>query len=690
MELDHVVTEGKAEEAEQGGAAVAILNALRGAQKFFPEDKNWAEDEATERFVMQEVIPLLQEARDERGNLGEEWNAVRNMEMLVHDSGRRYLGRSTAYLPVYLQNLNTITSNLMRGLFPSDDYLDVFDRRDGSSKKAKATKTYLQYEFDHIANLRVKMRPFIRQFAGYGTSILKRWYKKDLRYQGKVKKGAGGPSTPLLYNFEEQPYYEGLYVTVRSIFDWYIYPITSNTLDEALMVFEDMDVHRDTVLKMRDSGRWLKDVCEYLLAGGGTQENFASNQAQHRAVANASGELPGRRSANYGSLHTLTEIWTYLQLPNGAYLPGEKIRPVPVKVVVADGRVLEVRRNPNFDQKAPYEEARLNTRPGFFYGRGFGSTVQAMQYLANDFANQTNDCGSYTLNPILKVNPVELVGPLTPMRPGAPFYTTNPDKGIVFDRPPGDIIQYGIQLINTYVGMSKDFGGAPPILQGASGGQAGRTATQAQLQQRNASLPLQDIVGDVELNTMVSLMRATWMLGLQYRDQKILALAAGQPIEIDKEMLLLDADFRWCASSQAVNQWQRAQQSMQMLQLAISPPMLQQLMQNGLTVNPAPLMEKLYTDGFGFRGFEQFVVPIPQAPGVPGMPPGPSGPPGSGAPPPGASPPGAPLPGDRVRSAVEQVGGEPGFAAPGEGEDFMQVRDEADAMAAMMGGEEAF
>jgi len=45
--------------------------------------------------------------------------------------------------------------------------------------------------------------------------------------------------------------------------------------------------------------------------------------------------------------------------------------------------------------------------------------------------------------------------------------------------------------------------------------------------------------------------------------------------------------------------------------------------------------------------------------------------------------------GDRARSALEQLGGMMGpgaEAAPGEAEDFMDVRSGADDMAAMLGG----
>jgi hypothetical protein len=134
--------------------------------------------------------------------------------------------------------------------------------------------------------------------------------------------------------------------------------------------------------------------------------------------------------------------------------------------------------------------------------------------------------------------------------------------------------------------------------------------------------------------------------------------------------------WKWVASSQAINRQQRAAQSIQFLQAAANPAVMQLLMQQGKIVNPEPILRRIWEDGLGQRNFESVIAPMPMMPMMPG--PGGGGPPGAGVP---------SQPGGDPRSAVEQApGGQPGMdAAPGEAEEFMNVRGGADAMAALAG-----
>ena len=99
--------------------------------------------------------------------------------------------------------------------------------------------------------------------------------------------------------------------------------------------------------------------------------------------------------------------------------------------------------------------------------------------------------------------------------------------------------------------------------------------------------------------------------------------------------------------------------------------------QSGNQLDVVPILRRIYTDGMGFRGFDQVVKPAPMAP--PGMPPG-APPPPQGGPPPAQD-------GGRVRSAMEQAGGAQGDMVPGEGGAFSEVRAGADQMAADIGSQ---
>lgn len=654
-----------AEEAAPGTFASAMPSDV------LPQLRNLAKDEKVLRFIEAELVGLIQQTRIDRASLDEEWAEIRRMEMLRHDNNQKYQGKSNAYVPVYNRILNTLTSNLSRGLFPSDEYMDVFDRAEKEQNRAKNVKAYMKWEFERIGKVRQNIKPFLRQFTNYGTSVLKFWYNKSAKYGGKL-------NTPSqVARFLRPPQsrgnglcMDGLAVSTRSMFNWYIYPLTCAGLDDATLVFEDTNVPRMYIEKMAREKRWVN-----VEAAMSAYEVYARAAKDEQLTDTAN--LVDTASDNGGALgdmRVITEAWTFMVLPRDQYLPDEDPEaPLPVRVILAAGVPVEVTRNPFWHQRPPYLLGRQNTAPGLVYGIGFGRAVRAMQYLTNDFMNQVNDCAMYTLNPVVKANPSKLAGPLRPIAPGVIWYMTEMD-GVDMLRPEGELIQYGMQMVNTVVGMAQDFGGAPPVLQGSGASKGAKTATGAQILQRNALAPLQDVVEDLELDVMIPLLHGAWVNAQQYREEDIMAMVGGEPLKISPDMLRIDAEFTWAASSQAANQQQRAQQAMQLIQAVANPAVMQSLAQQGKVVNFDAIVRRIYSDGMGMRNYEDFIQPAQVMQGQMGMP-SPEQMQGVVA-----------EQGDRVRSALDQVAGAGQEMVPGEGGDFMEMRAGADDMAGDMGG----
>ncbi len=240
-----------------------------------------------------------------------------------------------------------------------------------------------------------------------------------------------------------------------------------------------------------------------------------------------------------------------------------------------------------------------------------------------------------------------------------------------FDRPPIDQVQMGMQVSNMLMGLAQDMGGAPPDYGAKT--RAGQTATGMSIAQRNVQTPIADTVQDIESEQMLPILMGGWKNAIQYRNEDIMVSIAGEQIRVAPEMLMIDAEFRYLASSQAMNQQVRTQQMMTLVQ-AITP-VVPMIMQQGYIVDFVALFKRVWTDGFGLRGFTDF---IKKAQAVPGQ--------------------GAPAPEqmggvqaeqqDNMRSALGQVHGAfspEAEAQPGEGEDFSMVRNEADDLAGMLG-----
>lgn len=660
-----LVEVGRAEEPGTFGSAQALPTD--------PNDlKNYANDEKTKNYITAEILQLIDETRSNRSPLNDEWNSVRRMELLHHDSGRKYMGRSQNYVPLYNRIQGTLVSSLSRGLFPSDEYMDVIDRGSGDPEKAKPVKQYMQWELERNAHLRSHIKPFIKQYVNYGNSPLKFFYNKQVQHQGRSKRIPnllkGYRASP---SFAKVTTYDGLCVSPRSIFSWYIYPTSAASLEEATMVFEDTRVPKSYIQAMIAKGVYLNGD-EALNASEVPEEQ--SERTQIASDIGGMGVNPGNYFGNDNGMLTLTEVWCFLKLPRDAYFDDEDHnQPIPARLLLAGDTPVRVTRNPFWHQSPPYLVARKNVHPGFFYGTGYGRVIQNLQWLTNDSANMMNDVGAYTLNPVVKVNPAMLAGTLDPIAPGRVWKTLDPN-GITFDRPPVELIREASALMSQYISMGQDFSGAPPMLQGTGGGGSAKTATGAQILQRNALTPLQDEVEDIEFDVLIPLLFKAWVNAQQYREEAVMVAVAGESIRVTPEQLAIDADFMWLASNQAANQQQRAQQGMAFIQALM--PLIPYYQAQNKIINFDPILKRVYSSGFGWRGFSEIIQQIPQIPGaVTPM----QGPPGTGA----------EEQGDRVRSTLEQVAGGDGAGidmAAGEGEDFMQVRDNADDISSLLGG----
>jgi hypothetical protein len=644
--------------------ALSVISSADAPDVNLPfKQQNYASDPAMVSWVQSNVIPLATFVRQDRRTLETVWEEIRRLVLLQHDLNQKYIGRSKAYVPSYLRARDTMVSSLSRSLFPGDEYMDVKERLDGALVPADGAKNYIKYEWTKIANIRSVIKPYLSQFIDYGLTFAKAVYHKPLKAMTKARLKRGADRLPGVERYKD-PCREGLRFSPRSNFFTYVWPTTIDSLDEAEMVFEDIDVSKLTLEKLGKANRFVNVE----KVGFARQPDHDNALRQQQMETLGSGTLPAEAPTHgsFGQSVTITEVWTEMALPDSAYESDEeKGGFVPVRIHYIGDVVVSITRNPYWHQQPPYLCHRMRTFPGSFYPIGIGHAARFLQYLVNDFTNQLNDNGSFALNPIVKANLALLQGPLPGFRPGVVIPTSDPNS-IVFDRPPVEQLQYGQMLVQMYMSMLQDTSGAPAILQGANAGKGARTATSAQILQGNAMNPLQDMTEDIEASTMVKLMEYTIGYGNQFRTADVLDELAGQPLKVALQDIAGDFIFNYLASSQAASQQQRAQQAMTLLQ--ILPGVQPLLMQNGKMANPEPVLKRLFNDGFGYRGFEEFIKDAPpQAMG--------------GAP-------GGPGAADAISGNAGTSPNQGAEAGPGEEAGFPDVRDNADALSAAAGAAE--
>ena len=656
-------------------------------------------------FVKDNIEYVIRRAKQRRRPLEEEWLEIERMTVMRSDSQKRYHGRSNVYIPVYLRARNTLVSALSRGLFPSDDYMDVEDRDVGqepeslmdpmaqqqheqqestAEEMAQAVKYFIQYELEESAQIKSYIKPFLAQYVDLGNSVLKFGYrtkKQAMRSRGKYVPSPQNPDEMLMALANDEQC-EGFYVSVRSVHNVVVYPEWAESQRDIIAEGEYSRINNRYLEDMIRLGRWPERARN---AGFARDVDFEyANDEVSRdnisATTSTVDDIPV-----HARTYPVLELFFTMRLPKRGYSSMEDPETeVPCRAVVVGGEVVLLERNQMMLQKSPYLWARQNRVAGQFYGSGAGRAARGPQYMTNDIANQTNDTAIYGLNPVMLMNKSYMAHKPQPLAPGRVFNVRDINQALKWERPPVDLIQYGMQQGQFWSGWVGDGTGAPNVLQGTGASKAASTATGAQLLQRNALSPLQDQVEDLEVEVMVPLMKAVWSLAQQYRDDEFMARIGGSAIRLVPKDMQGNYLFKYLASSQAVNQQVRSQQVVQLLQIVA--PLVPLLQQQGKTIDPTPVLRNLYCDGFGFRGFDDFVKKMPMMPmGQPGMPPGQGAPPEGAGGPPGQQLPAEP-PGGRPRSAVEQAAGAvDSQPVPGEAEDFQQMRSVADDLAATYG-----
>lgn len=640
-------------------------------------DRNYAHDANVHAWVQAELAGLIPHIQALRQSLEEEWREIRRASMLQHDANQKYVGRSNVYIPQWAKALDTLVTQTINGVFPSDETISVKSTLGGEEGDAQAVADYILYEFAKQAKVRVNLQGAIRNFWEYGTGVIKDWYAKELvklsrrEFRRRGRGDAFADSIPdLVSTFDA----EGYRISSRNLFNVYVWPFSAESPEDATLIFETINVPFKFIDQQVRAGRWRAEDAEQV-KGGSWNPTHEYNQMQAMLDStniNATSTISPTPGQELGQTRVVVEAWCDIPLPASAYSRDEDPGyPLPCKVVLSGTTVLEVRRNPFFHQKPPFLFLRARREGGAFYGKGNGFFARQLQYLVNDLGNQMNDNGTYALNPVAFMNVNLIAGPPPAIHPGAVFSVLG-DGAIRFDRPPAEQIQHGLALLGLWRAMSDDVSGAPPIMQGTNAGKGARTATSSQILQRNASQPLQAVVADIEEFWMVPLMRRCWLAGQQYRSSDVFARVAGRDIRVAPQQLVGDYDFAWLASNQTVNAQARAAQANQFLAAVMNPLAVQLLQQQGKQLNLVPIFRRLWTDGLGYRNFDEIVSDA----GMPMMGMGMPGPMGGGE--------GGPemAEGSGDRSAIPGSG----EMVPGEGEDFSAVRQGADSMAAGMGG----
>lgn len=564
------------------------------------DPKNYAGQKRVVARVREEILCLMDGIRRDREALNAEWNSNYKVWDCQHED-KLYNGDSDVFFGTARKALETRIAHMKRKLFPNDQNFIIKPNNPWAAMMAPQIGQ-LERHFIEQADVSSKIDLFLRLGLIYGCSVVKiRWKTMPCKNYRRVPipmfadptmASLRMPGEPIS-TFEEYEtmLYEGPTFDVVDLLRWYIYPRTVDNLDDARIIFEDIDVDFTHLKAMQRAGKYmgvdkLKDPKR---DQGKRHYDIDSNRDERMNTRNFDIRLPNSKNPEF----RLTEIYAKFDLYGDDY-------EIPCKIVAVGDDIIEIRQNPFFAQRPPYRAWRVTEIKDDFYAQGQIHTVKDKQDALNAFANLGLDAAKMALCPVLAGDVTNL--PMDPEEyrsaPHAfwPVYG-EPDRALrVFTWP--DLSPTSYQTVTLLMTQIEDETSSPPIVQG-KGSRKEQTATQSVIQEQGATSFVDSDSFKVNKDVLTKMLRDNFFLAQQYLSANTYMMTTGgAKVPIPEEVLIADAGFEWMVADDAAQHMMLISNGQGMTAVP------------GGQQPPSPGPAAALTDNVG----------LPGAPGMPGMP----------------------------------------------------------------------
>jgi len=493
-----------------------------------------------------------------------------------------YIGRSNLIVPELHNQVESTVGQFQAGLFPNDDYIGVIPTKSTKEEEAKEIKEAVFHELDHKNDLPSLSERFQRQKTLFGTAFLKPVFEKTMKTV--VVKNARGYDEA-----KSVPQFQGVRVHCMDTFHTYVYPETANSIEDALVSFDETFVPLRLVQADKNY-KGTEDIKEVHQDFG----DYGWVDTIRMSIANLASSNAFRNKAIL-----ITELWFDFDIVEGEF--------VPCIVTLANyNKVIRVQRNPFWHQSKPHLMGRYIKGPaGEVYGHSLAERLRSLQYMITDIGNQTMDSLTYSLNPIALIDP-GFAGDVNSfkMQPGARWFAS--PQGVAFQSFP-DISQAGFQGMQQVRSMIQQFSDLAPSTAPQLSGKV-RSATQAQAVQNEIGQNLKNMIRSDEAEVMSPLCARThWLLKqFQTDEYQIVTQGAekGQWITrtINPLTLHKDAVFVWRGSEVAQKSAVRSQQLLSGFNMAVQ---MEQVVPGKIDL--PELYKRVMNDAFDLKDLNVFL-----------------------------------------------------------------------------------
>lgn len=527
---------------------VSRVEGLHEAPEFIDPENHASKERVVER-VRQEVWPLFGEAKDRRTWLEDQWRKYYKIWKGTHQV-KYYDGEADLRVKMGRKVIDTFVAQTRSQIFPQQQLFYIEPADAESAKQVPIIQKLLEHDLEQT-RLDTLSDLFLMNGFVYGSTFLKTDWRVD-SYQNYRRRRVELPGGQMGREVtREKVYtYEGPKTTLVDPLRFYIYPITARNLDDAVAMFEDMEVSWNFLKGMESRGVYhkvdrvkegsIEPVSEKV--EGGIESNRDERVDDH-----------GYQVTTPKGKYRIVECYTDFDL----YGNGLK---VPCKITWSGNDILEVRQNPFFDQRHPYDQWRAIDLMDNVYGQGIVELMEDMQYAIDAFINQAVDSGNFQINHItlamedavdfdtIQVSPRAIWA----VRPGM---VSRASDAASIVRPP-DTMSTALSAAQFLIQLMQDTVSAHAILQGqVSGGET--TATEASTAAQNAAAFVTTQASRVESQLLSPLLQRYHMREEQFRSPESLARIAGASrTGRDIQGIVGDYSLRWHVSQQAAQAMQ--------------------------------------------------------------------------------------------------------------------------------------
>lgn len=517
------------------------------------DPKNWAEDPAVADRIREEVLSKLTAIRGDKNTLHEEWKkcfGVWDQQHVV----RLYEGASDLFIPVARNIVETFVAQVKAKVFPykfiveeaSTGPMAQFQEMGLMPPELPTPDAVgaLLRHFIEQAKVGRAIEEFIRDAFIYGTAIVKfPWitrHREVYRRRPLIPPMLAPMVAPELASQvslmkEQVRTFHGPDFCVVHPMRFYVHPITVKHLDDASMVFEDIDASFSHLKAMEKAGIYF-DVARVKE----TSKPAPNEDGARNALVDRMGISVDSRAKSFGDPYVITEIWCNYDLEG----TGEE---KPCKIVACGNIVLEARCNPFVDQRPPYRYWKLIDMKDMFFGQGLVTGLKHQNFAVNALVNQGIDAAVYQTNPIVVANAMALPQGMGSIKLGyrSVIYTNGDPENVKFVEIP-DTSKTAFETASLIMQSMRDMAGAPPILQGKLGTNE-QTATEATILGQNAQSGVDNFVTGLEESVLTPMLHDWYVLAQQFLDDPLYVEITGEPkpVDLTAEDLVLDYKFRW-------------------------------------------------------------------------------------------------------------------------------------------------